>query len=73
MSKWIVRKDLIGHFVDRPRYCADCAAIERVPGVLTYDEQVATLLSEGEHIEGEGAHVRVLKGSAVVGFIDVYG
>lgn len=52
MATWILRKTVDGERVGQPHRCAAPNDIVRAPGLLTVEEQIASMLAEGEYTEG---------------------
>jgi hypothetical protein len=71
MAVRVVRKDLDGRDLAEPALCIGSQAIVRQLGVLTVDEQIATLLVGDERVEGATRLRPVLKDRAIVGYIEV--
>jgi hypothetical protein len=72
MPTWILRKNVDDERLGEPHACAGPNDIQRVLGVLTIDEYIATMLEENELVEPDhGGSRRILNGSEVVGYIVV--
>lgn len=73
MTVWVVRRSLDGETIGEPHLCAKPGRIVREPGMLTLEEQIATLLSVDETVDHDGSKGRlaILAGNRLAGFIDV--
>jgi hypothetical protein len=69
----VVRTSPDGKTIGEPHLCAKPGRIARVPGILTLEEQIAILLSDGESVdEGDASGRRkILAGNKLAGFIEV--
>ena len=73
MTVWVVRKSLDGDTLGAPRLCAQPGSVARIPGLLTVEEQLATLLREGESVQDPGAPGRwtINEGNRPTGFVEI--
>ena len=73
MTILVVRTSPDGETIGEPHLCAKPGCIAREPGILTLEEQIATLLSDGELVdEGDSSGRRkILAGNQLAGFIEV--
>lgn len=72
MPTWILRKNVDDELLGRPHSCAGPRDIQRVIGVLTVEEQVASMLAKDETVEprpGPEASRKIFRGMKVVGYI----
>jgi hypothetical protein len=73
MTVWVVRKSPSGETIGEPQLCARPGRIDREPGMLSLEEQIATLLGDDEKV-AEGiaiGRLRIQAGNRLAGFIDV--
>jgi hypothetical protein len=73
MTVWVVRKSPDGSVIGAPRLCAKPGRVARVRGLLTIEEQIATLLAADETAQDLGAVRRwkIVAGSRHTGFIEI--
>jgi len=72
MPTWILRKNVDDERLGDPHSCTGPRDIQRVLGVLTIDEQIASMLAEDERAEpGQNGSRKIFRGADVVGYIVV--
>ena len=73
MTACVVRTSLDGDTIGEPHLCAKPGRIVRGPGILTLEEEVATLLGVDETVDRDGGNgrLKILAGNRLAGFIDV--
>ena len=70
MPTWVLRKNVDDQRLGAPHSCAGPRDIQRVVGVLTVEEQVASLLAKDETVEpGTEATRKIFRGDDIVGYI----
>jgi hypothetical protein len=70
MPTWILRKNVDDELLGRPHSCAGPHDIQRVIGVLTVEEQIASMLAKDEVVEpGDEASRKIYRDTKVVGYI----
>src|SRR5688500_11299857 len=72
MPTWILRKNVDDERLGRPRSCSGPHEIQRVLGVLTVEEQIASMLARDETVDAEPdseASRKIYRGVDVVGYI----
>ena len=72
MPTWILRKNVDDERLGSPRSCAGPHDIQRVIGVLTVEEQIASMLAGDETVEpcpDSEASRKIYRGMKVVGYI----
>jgi hypothetical protein len=71
MAIRVVRKDLNGQDQAAAAWCIESQTIVRELGVLTVDEQIATLIAGDERVVGASRLRPVFKAGVIVGYIEV--
>jgi hypothetical protein len=71
MSKWVLRSDCATQRVGEPRECFDPAAMDGRFECLSIEEGVQSLIGPDETVIGSAASRIVMKGAALVGYIQI--
>lgn len=72
MPTWILRKNVDNERLGHPHSCAGPKDTQRVIGLLTVDERIATMLADDEKAEpGREGSRKIFSGEQVVGYIVV--
>lgn len=70
MATWILRKNVDDQRLGAPHSCAGPHDIQRIVGVLTVEEQIASLLAKDETVEpGTETTRKIFRDDYVVGYI----